>query len=92
MNGIRSSRKLEKEAERNIEIMWLINSLKPDHGTIAAFIKNNKKAFINVLKEFTLLLKCLVFITAIPLLTIEKAKLINGSAAAVGAHCAVLKL
>jgi len=57
VNGIRSSRKLEKEAERNIEIMWLINSLKPDHGTIAAFIKDNKKAFRNVLKEFTLLLK-----------------------------------
>jgi transposase/archaellum component FlaF (FlaF/FlaG flagellin family) len=57
MNGIRSSRKLERETGRNIEIMWLINSLKPDHGTIAAFIKDNKKAFRNVLKEFTLLLK-----------------------------------
>lgn len=57
MNGIRSSRKLKRETVRNIKIMWLINSLKPDYGTIATFIKDNKKAFRNVLKEFTLLLK-----------------------------------
>jgi len=57
VNGIRSSRKMEKEAQRNLEIMWLINSLIPDHGTISSFMKENKNAFRKVLKEFTLLLK-----------------------------------
>ncbi len=57
VNGIRSSRKMEKEARRNLEIMWLINSLAPDHGTISSFMKENKNAFRKVLKEFTLLLK-----------------------------------
>lgn len=57
MNSIRSSRELERETKRNIEVMWLLNSLKPDHGTISAFIKDSKKAFRNVLKKFTLLLK-----------------------------------
>lgn len=33
MNGIRSSRKLETETKRNLEVMWLINKLSPDHGT-----------------------------------------------------------
>jgi len=37
MNGIRSSRKLETESNRNIEVMWLINKLTPDHGTISSF-------------------------------------------------------
>jgi transposase len=42
-NGIRSSRKIERECYRNIEVMWLINSLKPDFKTIADFRKNNKQ-------------------------------------------------
>lgn len=57
MNGIRSSRKLETESKRNIELMWLINKLTPDHGTISSFVKDNKKAFRQVLKEFSLILK-----------------------------------
>ena len=57
LNGVRSSRKLEIEAKRNIEVMWLINSLTPDHGTISMFMKDNKDAFRKVLKEFTLVLK-----------------------------------
>jgi transposase len=57
MNGIRSSRKLEAETKRNLEIIWLISKLTPDHGTISAFIKDNKKAFRQVLKEFSLMLK-----------------------------------
>lgn len=48
---------MEKEARRNLEIMWLINSLIPDHGTISSFMKENKNAFRKILKEFTLLLK-----------------------------------
>ncbi|PKM80199.1 MAG: DDE transposase [Firmicutes bacterium HGW-Firmicutes-13] len=42
-NGIRSSRKINKECYRNIEVMWLINRLKPDFKTIADFRKDNKK-------------------------------------------------
>ena len=57
MNGIRSSRKLETESNRNIEVMWLINKLTPDHGTISSFVKDNKGAFKSILKEFSLLLK-----------------------------------
>lgn len=56
-NGIRSSRKLETESKRNLELMWLINSIKPDHGTIAAFVSENKAAFKKVLRELTLVLK-----------------------------------
>ena len=41
-NGIRSTRKIERECYRNIEVMWLINGLKPDFKTIADFRKNNK--------------------------------------------------
>ena len=54
-NGIRSSRKLEKECKRNIEMMWLINSLKPDFKTIADFRKDNKKALIQVFKQFSMI-------------------------------------
>ena len=41
-NGIRSSRKIKRECYRNIEVMWLINGLKPDFKTIADFRKDNK--------------------------------------------------
>lgn len=37
---VRSSRNLEKECSRNIEVMWLLNSLRPDHKTIL-LLKNN---------------------------------------------------
>ena len=45
LNKIRSSRSLEIECKRNLELMWLINAITPDHGTIAGFVKNNRKAF-----------------------------------------------
>ena len=37
LNKIRSSRDLEKESKRNIEVMWLLKGLQPDHNTIAHF-------------------------------------------------------
>lgn len=49
--GVRSSRKLEREAHYNISFIWLMKQLKPDHKTIAEFRKNNKKALQNVLKQ-----------------------------------------
>ncbi|WP_283653633.1 MULTISPECIES: transposase [unclassified Paenibacillus] len=57
MNGIRSSRKMETETKRNIELMWLIGKLQPDHGTLSAFMKNNQIAIKKLFKEFTLMLK-----------------------------------
>lgn len=57
LNKIRFSRALEIEAKRNIELMWLINSITPDHGTIAGFVQKNKSAFHNTLRNLTLILK-----------------------------------
>lgn len=57
LNGIRSSRKLEAEASRNIELMWLICKLKPDFKTIADFRKDNKESLIGVFRRFNALCK-----------------------------------
>ena len=54
-NGIRSSRKLAKECERNIEVFWLIDELKPDFRTISEFRKNNINNMKLVFKEFSIL-------------------------------------
>jgi transposase len=51
-NKIRSSRKLEKEAGRNVELMWLVGKLVPDFRSIADFRKDNKKALKEVFREF----------------------------------------
>ena len=57
LNKIRSSRNLEKENNRNIELMWLTAGLKPTYKTIADFRKDNPKALKQVFKEFILLCK-----------------------------------
>ena len=44
LNRVQSSRRLEREACRNIEVMWLIGRLAPDHKTIADFRKDNGPA------------------------------------------------
>lgn len=54
-NGIRSSRKLAKECERNIEVFWLIKELKPDFRTISEFRKDNINSMKYVFKEFSIL-------------------------------------
>lgn len=54
---LRSSRKLERETHRNVELMWLLRHLKPDFKTIADFRKDNKKGIKGVFKQFTLLCK-----------------------------------
>jgi len=51
MNKIRSSRRLEKECKRNIEVMWLLGSLHPDHNTISNFRRDNPKAIRKVFRE-----------------------------------------
>ena len=52
LNGIRSSRKLERECGRNIELFYLLNRLVPDHNTISDFRKDNRKALKKVFLIF----------------------------------------
>lgn len=52
LNRIRTSRKLERECHRNVELMWLMRKLEPDHKTIADFRKDNLKAIAAVSREF----------------------------------------
>ena len=59
LNKIRSSRKLEHESQRNLELMWLLQKLTPDFKTIADFRKENSHALQGVCREFTLLCKTL---------------------------------
>jgi len=55
LNRIRSSRRLEAEAGRNLEVIWLLRGLSPDFKTIADFRKDNRSAFKGVFKQFNLL-------------------------------------
>jgi transposase len=55
LNRIQSSRRLEREAGRNVELMWLLGRLAPDFKTIADFRKNNTKAITRVCREFVLI-------------------------------------
>lgn len=50
LNKVRSSRDLEKECKRNIEVMWLMKGLRPDHNTIANFRRDNSKAIKKVFR------------------------------------------
>jgi len=50
MNKVRYSRDLEKECKRNIEVMWLLKCLKPDHNTISNFRQGNQKAIKKVFR------------------------------------------
>src|SRR6266513_243979 len=52
LNRIRSSRKLERETGRNLELMWLMRKLTPDHKTIADFRKENLEAIAGVCRRF----------------------------------------
>jgi len=52
VNRIRSSRRLELETKRNVELMWLIKKLTPDFKTIADYRKDNKKVIKEVFKVF----------------------------------------
>lgn len=57
LNRVRSSRLLEREAQRNLELMWLLRKLTPDFKTIADFRRDNLTALKAVCREFTLLCK-----------------------------------
>jgi transposase len=57
LNRLRSSRMLERECGRNVELMWLMRKLRPDFKTIADFRKENRQAFRGVFREFVLVCK-----------------------------------
>ena len=57
LNRTRSSRRLEAETHRNVEVIWLMGGLKPDHKTIAVFRKDHPKALKQVTREFLLICK-----------------------------------
>jgi len=52
LNRIQSSRRLEREAQRNVELMWLLNRLAPDHKTIAEFRRREGAALRAVAAAF----------------------------------------
>jgi len=52
LNRIQSSRRLEKETHRNVELMWLLERLQPDFKTIADFRKDNGKGIKNACRQF----------------------------------------
>src|SRR5438105_10138736 len=55
LNRVQSSRRLEREAGRNVEVMWLTGRLVPDHKTIADFRKDNGRAIRQVCSRFVVL-------------------------------------
>jgi len=55
LNRVRSSRRLEAETHRNLEVIWLLRQLRPDFKTIADFRRQNRKAFKQVFREFVVL-------------------------------------
>lgn len=52
LQRIRSSRRLETECQRNVEVMWLLGRLAPDFKTIAEFRRLNRTAFVATCREF----------------------------------------
>jgi transposase len=55
LNRVQSSRRLEREAQRNVELMWLTGRLAPDFKTIADFHKDNGEAIRRVCRQFVIL-------------------------------------
>jgi transposase len=78
LNRIQSSRRLERETHRNVELIWLTGRLTPDFKTIADFRKDNAKAISNVCREFIVLCRQLsLFSEAIVAIDGSKFKAVN---------------
>lgn len=78
LNRIQSSRRLERECQRNLELMWLIGKLAPDFKTIADFRRDNGEAIRKTCREFTLLCRKLdLFAQAIVAIDGSKFKAVN---------------
>jgi transposase len=78
LNRIQSSRRLEREAQRNVELMWLTGRLVPDFKTIANFRKDNGKAIRGVCRQFVVLCQQLgLFSEALVAIDGSKFKAVN---------------
>ena len=76
---MQSSRRLEREAQRNVELMWLTGHLKPDFKTIANFRKDYGAAITSVCRQFVLLCQRLgLFADALVAVDGSKFKAANG--------------
>jgi hypothetical protein len=79
LNRIQSSRRLERESERNVELIWLPGRLSPDFKTIADFRRDNGKAIRRVCREFVVLCRSLnLFSDALVAIGGSKFKAANG--------------
>lgn len=52
LNKVRASRRLERETQRNLEVIWLLRKLAPDHKTISDFRKDNRNVLRSVTRQF----------------------------------------
>ncbi|MBB3190983.1 transposase [Halomonas cerina] len=78
LNRVQSSRRLEREAQRNVELMWLTERLAPDFKTIADFRKHNGKAIRATCRDFVVLCRRLgLFSQAIVAIDGSKFKAVN---------------
>lgn len=78
LNRIQSSRRLEREAQRNLELMWLLGRLTPDFKTIANFRKDNPKGIRGVCRQFVVLCRELgLFAEAVVAIDGSKFKAVN---------------
>jgi transposase len=74
LNRVQSSRRLEREAQRNLELIWLTGKLMPDFKTIADFRKDNGQAIRNVCREFILLWRQLDLLFSEAIVAIDGSK------------------
>src|ERR1700685_3384230 len=81
LNRVQSSRRLEREAGRNVEVMWLLGRLVPDHKTVADFRKDNGSAIRQVCARFIELCR------RIGLLTRASVAIDGSKFKAVNSHC-----
>jgi transposase/IS5 family transposase len=80
LHRIRSSRRLENEAARNVEVIWLLRSIRPDFKTIADFRKDNRACFKLLFKNFNLLCRRLgLFAAELVAIDGTKFKAVNNS-------------
>lgn len=78
LNRVQSSRRLEREAQRNVELMWLTGKLAPDHKTIANFRKDNSLAIQAACSQFVVLCRQLgLFTQAVAAVDGSKFKAVN---------------
>lgn len=80
LNRIQSTRRLEREAGRNVELMWLLGRLAPDFKTISDFRKDNTKAIRLVCRDFVMICRKLdLFSDAFIAIDGSKFKAVNSS-------------